>query len=88
MVLVGGIRSAEAEVSGPGTFRSLTFEGGIHRVQRTPKTEKAGRIHTSTASVVILPKPSDVSRAVRVTSFLSVNFRSLSEVLRFMNVNS
>ena len=52
---LGGIRSIVGEVSGPGVFGMLRFESGVHRVQRVPKTEKQGRIHTSTATVAILP---------------------------------
>lgn len=47
-------------VKGNNSYMNLKYEGGIHRVQRVPKTEKGGRIHTSTASVVILPVPSEV----------------------------
>lgn len=54
---VGGMREASIEFQGKEAFRKLRYEGGVHRVQRIPTTEKAGRIHTSTASVVILAKP-------------------------------
>jgi len=54
---VGGMREASIEIRGKEAFRRLRHEGGVHRVQRIPTTEKSGRIHTSTASVVILPKP-------------------------------
>lgn len=54
---VGGIREASIEFEGKDAFRKLRYESGVHRVQRIPTTEKAGRIHTSTASVAILPKP-------------------------------
>ena len=59
---LGGIRSLVAEVSGQGAYGVLRFESGVHRVQRVPKTEKQGRIHTSTATVAVLPvaKPVDV----------------------------
>ncbi len=52
---LGGVRSAVAEVRGFQAYPLMKWEGGVHRVQRIPKTEKAGRIHTSAASVVILP---------------------------------
>lgn len=42
-------------------YERLKFEGGVHRVQRIPKTEKSGRVHTSTVTVVILPQPKEVS---------------------------
>lgn len=53
---LGGIKYLSAEVSGPNVYNLLKQEAGVHRVQRVPITEKGGRIHTSTASVVILPK--------------------------------
>jgi len=51
----GGYKEAQFEVKGQDCYRELQFETGVHRVQRVPATEKAGRIHTSTASVAILP---------------------------------
>ena len=52
---LGGYKEAQFEVKGENCYRELHFETGVHRVQRVPATEKAGRIHTSTASVAILP---------------------------------
>jgi peptide chain release factor 1 len=52
---LGGYKEVEFEVKGEGVYRTLRFETGVHRVQRVPATEKQGRIHTSTASVAILP---------------------------------
>ncbi len=52
---LGGIKEAVVEVHGGGTYGLLKFESGVHRVQRVPETEKAGRIHTSTATVAVLP---------------------------------
>lgn len=54
---IGGMREASIEFQGKDAVRKLRFEAGVHRVQRIPSTEKAGRIHTSTASVAVLPKP-------------------------------
>jgi len=51
----GGFKEAQFEIKGEDCYRTLRFETGVHRVQRVPSTEKAGRIHTSTASVAILP---------------------------------
>lgn len=56
----GGVRTASILISGNGAFELLRHEGGVHRVQRIPTTEKHGRIHTSTASVVVLPQPTDI----------------------------
>ena len=50
-----GYKSLTAEIKGDGCYEALKHESGVHRVQRIPKTEKAGRVHTSTASVAILP---------------------------------
>lgn len=52
---LGGYKEAQFEIKGQNCYRELRFETGVHRVQRVPATEKAGRIHTSTASVAILP---------------------------------
>lgn len=54
---LGGYKEIIFELTGEGVFEELQFEGGVHRVQRVPETEKGGRIHTSTCSVAILPKP-------------------------------
>ena len=54
---LGGIKQITFEVRGENTFSKMKYEAGVHRVQRTPKTEKSGRIHTSTATVAVLPKP-------------------------------
>lgn len=51
----GGYKEAQFEIKGEGAYKSLQYETGVHRVQRVPATEKAGRIHTSTASVAIMP---------------------------------
>lgn len=52
---LGGYKEVIAELSGVGIYDALKFESGVHRIQRVPATEKSGRIHTSTASVAILP---------------------------------
>lgn len=52
-----GYKTFIAEISGPGVFRLLKNESGVHRVQRIPVTEKTGRVHTSTVSVAVLPEP-------------------------------
>lgn len=55
------MRHAKALITGPGTFRMLKVEAGVHRVQRVPATESYGRVHTSTATVAIIPQPDDFS---------------------------
>lgn len=52
---LGGYKEASFEIKGRGVFEKLRFETGVHRIQRVPSTEKAGRVHTSTATVAILP---------------------------------
>ena len=61
---VGGIKEAIVEVSGAGAFAVLKHESGVHRVQRVPATESQGRIHTSTASVAVLPVAEEVDVAI------------------------
>ena len=56
----GGVKEIVAEVSGRGVFAKLKFESGVHRVQRVPDTEASGRIHTSAATVAVLPQVEDV----------------------------
>jgi peptide chain release factor 1 len=57
---MGGFKEIVAEIRGRGAFAKLKFESGVHRVQRVPHTEAAGRIHTSTATVAVLPEAADV----------------------------
>lgn len=52
---LGGYKDASFEIHGKGVYEALRFETGVHRIQRIPATEKSGRVHTSTASVAILP---------------------------------
>uniref|UniRef100_A0A8C5RGH2 Peptide chain release factor 1-like, mitochondrial n=1 Tax=Laticauda laticaudata TaxID=8630 RepID=A0A8C5RGH2_LATLA len=62
--VIGGLRHASASIKGLEAYGQLKFEGGVHRVQRVPKTEKQGRIHTSTMTVAILPKPSEITLTI------------------------
>ncbi len=57
---LGGIKEAVMEVEGRGAYAKLKFESGVHRVQRIPVTEAGGRIHTSAATVAVLPQPEEV----------------------------
>ena len=57
---LGGVKEAVASVSGLGVFGRLKYESGVHRVQRVPETEAGGRIHTSAATVAVLPQPDEV----------------------------
>jgi peptide chain release factor 1 len=57
---IDGIKEVIVQVHGDGAYSRLKFEGGVHRVQRIPATESSGRIHTSTATVVVLPEVDEV----------------------------
>ena len=57
---IGGIKEAVIEIVGKGVFARLKFESGVHRVQRVPETESSGRIHTSAATVAVLPQAEEV----------------------------
>ncbi len=56
----GGYKEVQASVNGDGVFAKMKFEAGVHRVQRVPATETQGRVHTSAATVAVLPEPEDV----------------------------
>ncbi|MBN9548834.1 MAG: peptide chain release factor 1, partial [Alphaproteobacteria bacterium] len=62
---VGGYKEIIASVSGKGVFAHLKFESGVHRVQRVPETEAGGRIHTSAATVAVLPEAEEVDIEIR-----------------------
>jgi len=61
---VGGFKEVTFEIKGDGAYSVFKFEGGTHRVQRVPKTESQGRIHTSTATVAVLPEAEEVDVAI------------------------
>ena len=72
----GGIKEVIAKISGQSVYSKLKFESGVHRVQRVPETESQGRVHTSAASVVVLPEAEDVDiqideKDIRVDVFRS-----------------
>jgi len=62
---LGGVREVVFAISGPGVWRRLRYESGGHRVQRVPDTESQGRIHTSLATVAVLPEPEEVEVEVK-----------------------
>lgn len=61
---VGGFKEVIASVTGAGVFRHLKFESGVHRVQRVPDTESGGRIHTSAATVAVLPEAEELDLVI------------------------
>jgi len=56
----GGYKLASASIAGRGVYGQLKFESGVHRVQRVPATESSGRVHTSAASVAVMPQADEV----------------------------
>ncbi len=62
---LGGYREIIASVTGQGVFARLKFESGVHRVQRVPETENAGRVHTSAATVAVMPEAEDIDVDIR-----------------------
>jgi peptide chain release factor 1 len=62
---IGGIKEVVFEVQGEGSYNRLKYESGVHRVQRVPVTESSGRIHTSTATVAVLPKPEEIDVEIK-----------------------
>jgi peptide chain release factor 1 len=62
---VGGYREIIASISGKGVYARLKFESGVHRVQRVPETESGGRIHTSAATVAVLPEAEEIDIEIR-----------------------
>lgn len=73
---VGGIKEASFMINGKGAYSRLKFESGVHRVQRIPKTESGGRIHTSTATVAVLPEVDDVEIEINANDLRIDVFRS------------
>ncbi len=61
---IGGFKEVVAHVAGTGVFARLKYESGVHRVQRVPVTESGGRIHTSAATVAVLPEPDEVDMTI------------------------
>ena len=73
---LGGIKEANVMITGKGAYSRLKFESGVHRVQRVPDTESSGRIHTSTATVAVLPEVDDVEIDINPTDLKVDTFRS------------
>ena len=73
---IGGFKEIVFRVDGTGAFSMLKFESGVHRVQRVPETEASGRIHTSTATVAVLPEAADVDVEIRSEDLKIDTYRS------------
>jgi peptide chain release factor 1 len=75
---IGGIKEAILEITGDGAYSRLKFEGGVHRVQRVPSTESSGRIHTSTATVIVLPEVDEVEVDIDESRDLRIDVKRAS----------
>lgn len=73
---IGGYKEASALISGHGVFSRLKFESGVHRVQRVPETESSGRIHTSAATVAVLPEAEEVDIVIEEKDLRIDTYRS------------
>lgn len=73
---IGAIKEASASISGKGVFARLKFESGVHRVQRVPETEASGRIHTSAATVAVLPEAEEVDIQIEEKDLQIDTFRA------------
>jgi len=83
---IGGIKEISAEIWGIEPYRFLKYESGIHRVQRIPKTEKSGRVHTSATSVVVLPEAQEVDIKIDPKDLKIDTFRSSGAGGQHVNV--
>jgi len=72
----GGLKEASISIKGNGVYGELKFESGVHRVQRIPATEAKGRVHTSTATVAILPEAEEVDIAIKTEDLRIDTYRS------------
>ncbi|MBP9802208.1 peptide chain release factor 1 [Patescibacteria group bacterium] len=73
---IGGFKEVLAEVTGENAYKFFKFESGVHRVQRVPETEKAGRVHTSAATVAVLPEAEEIdlvieAKDLRIDTFMA-----------------
>ncbi len=73
---IGGYKEAGASITGKGVFARLKYESGVHRVQRVPATESGGRIHTSAATVAVLPEPEEVEVTIEAKDLRIDTYRS------------
>ncbi len=73
---IGNLKEITYKLTGPGVFQKLKYESGVHRVQRVPKTESSGRIHTSTATVAVLPEVAPTQITINPADIVFEAFRS------------
>lgn len=83
---IGGFKEIVFEVKGKDVYQSLKYEAGVHRVQRVPVTESGGRIHTSAATVAVLPEPEEVEVNIKPEDLRIDVFRASSAGGQYVNV--
>ncbi|MBQ9196816.1 MAG: peptide chain release factor 1 [Clostridia bacterium] len=82
---LGGVKEAVVTIAGRGAFSRLKFESGVHRIQRVPVTEAGGRIHTSTATVAVLPEAEDVEVDIRPEDIRVDTYRASGHGGQYIN---
>lgn len=82
---LGGVKEAVFTLSGTGAFSRMKFESGVHRIQRVPVTEAGGRIHTSTATVAVLPEAEDVEVEIRAEDLRIDTYRASGHGGQYIN---
>ena len=85
---LGGIREIIFEISGKDSMLKMKNESGVHRVQRIPETEKSGRVHTSTASVAVLPKAKSSDMEIRIEDIRVDTYRASGPGGQYVNKTS
>jgi peptide chain release factor 1 len=75
---IGGVKEAILQIAGEAAYSRLKFEGGVHRVQRVPSTESSGRIHTSTATVIVLPEADELEVSIDEERDLRIDVKRAS----------
>jgi peptide chain release factor 1 len=82
---VGGYKEIIFELTGASAYDELQYEGGVHRVQRIPKTEKQGRVHTSTATVAVLLKPKKTQMNISLSDLEISTYKSSGPGGQYVN---
>ncbi|MFA5349497.1 MAG: peptide chain release factor 1 [Candidatus Paceibacterota bacterium] len=82
---LGGIKEIVFEIVGTEAYSKMKYEGGVHRVQRIPETEKSGRIHTSTAAVAVLPKPTKSQVTIKSDEIITESYHSSGPGGQYVN---
>ena len=85
---LGGVKEADFEIDGDGAYSRLKFESGVHRVQRVPETESGGSVHTSTATVAVLPEMEEAEVDIRPEDIEMQVFRSSGAGVQHINKTS